>query len=418
VLGLRSTVGADEFAEVLAGQDPAGDRTLRAGRGARAVSGVDLLFVAPKSVSLLHLLGPREVAEAAGAAHGAAVADAVGYMERNACGVRRSRGGSVHLLPATGVVSAAFVHRTSRALDPHLHTHLVAANVAQGVDGLWSSVDTRRLFLHRRPLGAVYDASLRHQLADRLGVAWERDPAGRWDVAGIDPVLHRLFSQRSAAIDEYVFRSAGDRPTRGLRRAAFHAERPDKVSGQTVDGLRARWRSRAADHDLDLADLVRVVGQVRTAPERGAVDRDEMCARLGITVSGRTPVSVRDLVAVVADASPAGLPAEQVEQVADALTRAASGPSEAGGALPSGPQHRSAGRDGFRWTVGDVDRALGSLTRNRGPGVLGDETSARDQQLQRPRGRDSGEARSTVDREFDGHSREPARGPGSWGVER
>jgi len=418
VLGLRGTVGADEFAEVLAGQDPSGDRLLRAGRGPRAVSGVDVLFVAPKSASLLHLLGSREMAEATGAAHEAAVADAVGYLERNGCGVRRSRGGTVHRLPATGVVSAAFVHRTSRALDPHLHTHLVAANVAQGVDGLWSSLDTRRLFLHRRPLGAVYDASLRHQLSERLGVAWERGPSGRWDVAGVDPVLHRLFSQRSASIDEYVFRSGSDRPSRGLRRAAFHAERPEKESGQTVEDLRAQWRSRAADHDLDPADLVRVVGQARTAPPRGAVDRDELCTRLGITDPGRTPVGVRDLVAVVADASPSGLRADQVEQVADALTRVASAPSELGESLPSDPNSTRGGRVGFRWTAGDLDRALAPLAGNGRVAELGGDPSARDPQLTHSRGRDAGTDRATVGREFDGHGLERVRDVGSWSVER
>ncbi len=46
--------------------------------------------------------------------------------------------GEVAFLASTGPVAGAFVHRTSRALDPHLHTHLVVANVAQGVDGVWS----------------------------------------------------------------------------------------------------------------------------------------------------------------------------------------------------------------------------------------------------------------------------------------
>jgi conjugative relaxase-like TrwC/TraI family protein len=424
VLGLRGTVGAAEFTQVLAGQDPLGDRALRAGRGARAVSGVDLLFVAPKAVSLLHLLGPREVAEAAGDAHGAAVADAVGFMERTACGVRRSRGGTVHLMPATGVVSAAFVHRTSRALDPHLHTHLVAANVAQGVDGVWSSIDSRRLFQHRRPLGAVYDASLRHQLSERLGVAWERDQVGRWDVAGIDPVLRRLFSQRSAAIDEYVFRSAGvrpagARPTRGLQRAAFHADRPDKDAGQTVEGLRARWRTRAADHGLDLADLVQVVGQGRAVPARRAIDREELGARLGITASGRAPVGIRDLVAVVADTSPAGLPSVQIERVADALARSASGPSTSvAGAAHSRAHQHTPGRDGFRWTVEDMDRTLGSLTGVGGPEVPGDGTSARDSRLQIHSERIPGRERSAVPRAHGGRGQEIVRGPDAFGVER
>jgi len=155
-----------------------------------------------------------------------------------------------------------------------------------------------------------------------------------------------------------MFRSAGDRPTRGLRRAAFHAERPEKDSDQTVEGLRARWHSRAVDHDLDPADLARVIGRARTAPQRDAVDRDELSTRLGITEPGHTPVGVRDLVAVVANASPSGLPATEVEQVADALERSASGLPELDGDVSSGPSSGRGGRDGMRWTAGDLDQAL------------------------------------------------------------
>ena len=46
-------------------------------------------------------------------------------------------------LDATGLAAGAFLHRTSRALDPHLHTHVVVANVAQGLG--------RRVVVPRQP---------------------------------------------------------------------------------------------------------------------------------------------------------------------------------------------------------------------------------------------------------------------------
>ena len=228
--------------------------------GTRPVSGFDLTFCAPKSVSVLHLLAPRELGAAAGAAHVAAAADALAYVERNGLGVRRSRSGEVQHLAATGAVAAGFVHRTSRTLDPHLHSHVVTANVAEGVDGTWSSLDSRRLYLHRRATGAVYDAALRHHLTAAAGVAWHRGPSGAWEVAGVDTVLRRLFSQRAASIDEHVARTGGPTST-GARRIAFHADRPEKDRSRTVDGLRSEWRRRAAAIGLDTTDLVRVVGR-------------------------------------------------------------------------------------------------------------------------------------------------------------
>jgi len=103
---------------------PQSGRTLGRPRGDRRVSGYDLTFGAPKSVSILAMLAPGEIA--------AAVGRDTGLRSRRPpatsalCGgVRRSHRGVVAYLPSTGMVAGSFVHRTSRALDPHLHTHLV-----------------------------------------------------------------------------------------------------------------------------------------------------------------------------------------------------------------------------------------------------------------------------------------------------
>jgi hypothetical protein len=195
---------------------------------------------------------------------------------------------------------------------------VVTANVVEGVDGTWSSLDSRRLHLHRRATGAVYDAALRHHLTAAAGVAWHRGPSGGWEVAGVDPELRRLFSQRAASIDEYAARTGG-RTSTGARKVAFHADRPEKDRSRTVDGLRSEWRRRAAAIGVDTTDLVRVVG--RGAETRGAVDPELLDAGLGHLAATRTRVSARDLVAVVADAAPAGVAAIGAEQVASALQR-------------------------------------------------------------------------------------------------
>ena len=229
----------------------------------------------------------------------------------------------------------------------------------------------------------MYEASLRHELTSRTGIAWEpvtttrattvitsgRVPSIRWDVAGIDPVLLRLFSQRAASIDEFVHRRGGGRPSAGLRRTAFHVDRPDKDQGQTVDGLRSAWKSRAADFGIDTADLIRLVGRVRDAPPHATVDSDLLVARLEHLATKRSWLAGRDVVAAVADASPSGLPAPVVERVAHTLGTAG---AEHDGRAPAQPAQspqlsqspqpslaRVSAREP-RWVAADVVRTVRS----------------------------------------------------------
>ena len=361
-LGLGGTVEQGEFDGVMAGADPRTGEVLRAGRGERGVSAFDLTFCAPKSVSLLHALAPREVAEAAGEGHHRAVADAADYLSHHGIGVRRSHRGSVELLPSTGMVAGEFRHRVSRALDPHLHTHLVAANLARGPDGAWSSIDGRRLFAHLRAAGGLYHARLRLELTQRLGAAWEVRPSGMGDVVGVDPVLRRLFSQRTAAIDEFVATRRGGRS--GRTEGAALATRPGKELDGSLASLTATWRRRAADLGLDLGELSRVVGRCRAVPDPavpGRPDPDRLAAALSRAGRPDAVLARRDLVAVVSASSVAGAEGRTVAAVVDRIA----------GSVPVDRTLARAREP--RWRAGDVEhlarrdgdrlvRALGGRT--------------------------------------------------------
>ncbi len=318
-LGLDGLVEAPVFASLLEGRHPQSGRTLGRPRGDRRVSGYDLTFGAPKSVSILAMLAPGEIAAAVGAGHRAAVEEAAGYLGRSAVGVRRSHRGVVAYLPSTGMVAGSFVHRTSRALDPHLHTHLVMANVAQGVDGRWSAVDSRRVFVHAPATQAVYHARLRLDLTDRLGAAWAVRPSGLGDVVGVDARLRRLFSTRTSAIDEYVHSRQGVPAAPGGSRGAFHATRPDKDRSRSVDSLLEEWRGRAADFGHDLGDLTRAVG-LGGHPGPGTpttvFDPERISVQLQALAGDHRALRPRDLVALVATSSTRGAGAADIESTA------------------------------------------------------------------------------------------------------
>ena len=130
-LGLAGPVEGEELRRLFAGLDPRDGATLRSSRA--KVAGFDLTFSAPKSVSVVFGIADPEVRRAVRAAHDRAVAEAVWYLERSAAAVRRGHGGAV-VEQASGLVAAAFRHRMSRAGDPQLHTHVLVANLARGVE--------------------------------------------------------------------------------------------------------------------------------------------------------------------------------------------------------------------------------------------------------------------------------------------
>src|SRR3954465_12470434 len=149
-LGLKGTVGATGLERVLCGEHPATGEAL--GRVlAKRVPGFDLTFSAPKSVSVLFGVGDDQLRGLLRDAHDRAVIDALGYMERAAAVTRRGPGG-VHSIAGNGFVAAAFRHRTSRAGDPQLHTHVLVANLTLGADGPGRrSMVGRSMRMRRRP---------------------------------------------------------------------------------------------------------------------------------------------------------------------------------------------------------------------------------------------------------------------------
>ncbi len=223
----------------LSGQVQPGQlESLLAGGGLRrpvrngAVAGFDLTFRAPKSVSVLWGVAGPELSRQLGQAHDAAVEAALGYVEREACRARRGAGGVVQVR-GSGFVAAAFRHRASRAGDPLLHTHVVAGNLTLGPDGRWTALDARHLYRHAKTAGYLYQAELRRELTERLGLTWTPIERGTADVHGVPREVIDHFSRRRAEILEHMA-AHGD------------ARRPRRKSPRSTPGApSARSRSTA-----------------------------------------------------------------------------------------------------------------------------------------------------------------------------
>jgi len=272
-LGLEGEVGETELRNVLRGADPDSGRALvKSSRGER-VPGFDLTFLAPKSVALLHELGSKEASNEVVNAHDAAVAAALGYLERQASGARRGKGGKISIA-SKGFIAAAFRHRTSRAGDPLLHTHVLVANAIRGEDGKWGALDAKHLYRHAKTAGFLYQAQLRKELTRRLGVQWKPVRKGAADIEGVDRSVIRAFSKRRAEVQAVlVERGAATGREREMAAVTTRKAKDYSVSPQL---LLPQWRDKAdrlgLTHEVLERTLERTADRVPTQAEVTAMN--------------------------------------------------------------------------------------------------------------------------------------------------
>jgi hypothetical protein len=137
-----------------------------------AVPGFDLTFSAPKSASLAWALGGHPVAAEVKAAHADAVRAGLDYLQEVACFTRRGAGDHL-FVKGSGFLAAGYVHRSSRAGDPQLHTHVLVANAI--AEGHWTRLYHPAIYEHAKASGYVSEAHLRDELSRRLGVRWREE---------------------------------------------------------------------------------------------------------------------------------------------------------------------------------------------------------------------------------------------------
>jgi conjugative relaxase-like TrwC/TraI family protein len=294
----REEDGIDRFAEAL----PFADARVDVRR-----SGLDLTFSAPKSVSVLFGVGDERVAQQVREAHRAAVDQTIGYLEELCARAARGHhtpGQPYHRIATHGWAAVAFEHRTSRANDPQLHTHLVIPNVVCGTDGRWSAWDTSEAYRQASTGGYLYQAVLRGELTRRLGVSWGPIHRGVAEIEGVPAGLRREFSTRRREIEDHLASHSQSGP-RAAQVAAL-ATRPAKHQHSEQE-LRHRWRKQAHTAGFPIRQILK--GTLRTVPTLIRLDRDALTGRVlgtgGVTARTST-FDRRGLLRAVCEAVPAG----------------------------------------------------------------------------------------------------------------
>jgi conjugative relaxase-like TrwC/TraI family protein len=298
--------------------DAAGEPVTHA-RILRPVGGFDFVFSAPKSISLAHALGSTAVRRDVLAAHHAAVHATLRMLERDTAFVRLGAQGR-RRERALGIVAALYTHRTSRALDPHLHTHVAIGNLAPCSDGEWRTLDSRTLLRDwKLALGHVYQAHLRHEITTRLGWRWREPLKGLAELAGWDASALRAMSQRRQQLEAHLPATAG---WRDAQQAAW-STRDRKTRDVDYQFLRDDWRARLAEHGIQSRVLERLLepGEATAgSPDTARIELEvqRLCGSDGLTEK-RNTFHRADAVRAIADAYPAGLTAERISDQVDYL---------------------------------------------------------------------------------------------------
>ncbi|MGA2281093.1 MAG: MobF family relaxase [Verrucomicrobiota bacterium] len=256
-LGLKDNVTREQFHALCENQNPeTGERlTQRSQKEGQRRVFYDFTCSAPKSVSVLAVtLDDQRLIEA----HEAAARLAFRELETFA-GTRIRKQGVENRDRVTGnLVAAAFVHDSSRALDPQLHSHFTVFNATfDKEERCWKALQARGMYDAIRYGTAVY----RNELAKRVQqIGYRIVPAKHgFEIEGVNGETLKRFSKRSQQRDAVVKEmeeKLGRKLSNDEISHAVHQSRARKIKGISTAEVRERQLSElSADERQSLETL-------------------------------------------------------------------------------------------------------------------------------------------------------------------
>ncbi|MGP8237989.1 MAG: MobF family relaxase [Limisphaerales bacterium] len=206
----------------------------------------DFTFSPPKSVSIAALAaGDTRIVQA----HEQAVASALNQLQSFAA-TRVRKNGQCTDRTTGNIVAAVFRHDTSRALDPHLHSHCVVFNATfDAVEKQWKALQNHDMLAAQKFIENVYYHELSRELV-RFGYQIENLSRGDFQIKGIAPELIEKFSKRHQQIDRQTRELLAREPEKAggnvaaIRENIAHRERPPKIRDMPLSELQGLWASQ------------------------------------------------------------------------------------------------------------------------------------------------------------------------------
>lgn len=279
-LGLAGKVGTQAFLRLCENQHPVSGKTLTqrlnsvrtnemGGNAANRRIFYDFTFSPPKSVSVAALVAAdKRILEA----HAQAVRAALREFETFA--TTRVRIGKADHDRSTGnFVAALFTHDTSRALDPHLHTHCIVFNATfDSTENRWKALQNYELLRARKFAENVYYHELTRKLRG-FGYKIRNLTRGDFQIEGISETVCDRFSKRDAEIDKALAKLLVEKPElatanfKALRAQLAVETRAKKHKDLDQSELRMLWDSQLKENERA------ALNQVPNRSEKAADDQ-------------------------------------------------------------------------------------------------------------------------------------------------
>ena len=203
----------------------------------------DFTFSPAKSVSIAALAGNDfRIVEA----HEQAVTEALRQLQFFAAARIRKNGQCTDRISGN-IVAAVFRHETSRALDPHLHSHCILFNATlDPVEKKWKALQNYEMLAAQKFVENVYYHELARSLI-KCGYQIENKPRGDFEIKGISPELVKKFSKRHDEINQKTRELLEREPEKAegnlaaIRENIAHKERARKIRDIGLDALQTLW---------------------------------------------------------------------------------------------------------------------------------------------------------------------------------
>jgi len=206
----------------------------------------DFTLSPPKSVSIAALVGNDKRIIAA---HDKAIHLAMNQFEAFAA-TRIRLDGQYDYRRTSNLVGAVFRHDTSRALDPHLHSHCILFNATfDATERRWKALETCEMFPAQKFIENVYYHELVKSLR-QFGYRVQDNPRGDFEIEGVSQELIDRFSKRHREIDEKTKELLEREPDKAnqnikvIRANIAHKERARKIKDVGIAKLQSIWNKQ------------------------------------------------------------------------------------------------------------------------------------------------------------------------------